>query len=359
MAQILVPSHIHSSSPDFVARLEGQRIFLDVGTLLRAVLFKESHSNRIFEHIELTRSGIAVVSPHVRDKALNVLVKHYPALRETFIAGYLALIERKILEVVPNGDISTLPVEAATYDPADDSVVLASAVFAHCTYLATLDEKFSRIAANCITVLPPCEPEYSTMRLAQTQLPPIYSGSEQGTLLMLVRPQEGSTNYTKQGGRRYVFATDEGVACWLSEESWHYEIGLVDRQEPVFRFDTPARGGEEVFVGLSYELLGEGAIFAVLATPAGNAEIEQLPRKIFPRTIGKNWSILGRGDHATFSGYWRGVLSSGQHVARSGLKYAVAHKSFFLPLDAQRFKLKDAVIEPSLVLVPERTLGHR
>ncbi len=194
------------------------------------------------------------------------------------------------------------------------------------------------------------------MRLAQTQLPPIYSGSEQGTLLMLVRPQEGSTNYTRHGGRRYVFVTDEGVACWLSEESWHYEIGLADRREAVFRFDALARGGE-VFVGLSYDLR-EGDIFAALSTPVGDAEIKQLSPKLFPRTIGKNWGILGRGDQGTFSGYWGGVLSSGQFVARKGLENAVVHKSFFLPLDAHRFKLEDAIVEPSLVLIPEKTFGQ-
>ena len=45
---------------------------------------------------------------------------------------------RKLLEIVPNADISTLPAEAASYDPTDDAIVLASALSANCTYLATL-----------------------------------------------------------------------------------------------------------------------------------------------------------------------------------------------------------------------------
>ena len=356
MAHLIVPAHVHSNSPDFVARLEGQRIFLDAGTLLRAVLFKESHSNRILEHIERTQSGTAVVSPHVRDKAVDVLNKHYLALKDKFIAGYLSLASRKLLEIVPNADISTLPAEAASYDPTDDAIVLASALSANCTYLATLDEGFAKIAAKCITVLPPCEPEYSTMRLALTQFPPIYSRSEQGTLLMLVRPQEGSTNYTNRRGRRYVFATDEGVACWLSEESWKYEIGLADRPEPICRFDARAHD-EEVFVGLSYDL-HQGTILAAFSTAGGKPDIRQVSPKLFPQTIGRSWSILGRGDQGIFSGYWRGVLSSGHFVVRSGLEYAAKHRSFFLPLDVQRFKIENAVVEPSLVLVTEKSLGE-
>lgn len=354
MAPLIIPSHVHSSSPDFVARIEGQRIFLDVGTLLRAVLFKESHSNRIIEHIERTKSGVAVVSFHVRDKAVEVLTKHYPVLKDTFVEGYLSLVSRRLIEVVSNGDVSKLSDDAASHDPTDDAVVLASSLSANCTYLATLDKEFAMVAAKYISVLPPCEPEYSTMRPVLTQLPQIYTRSDQGTLLMLVRPKEGLTNFTNYGGRRYVFATDVGIACWLSEKSWQYEIGLTDCPEPLYRFDVRAQD-DEAFVGLSYDLR-EGKILAAFSDSEGNTKIHQLSPKLFPQSIGTTWSIMGQGEQGSF--YWRGVLSSGQLVERSGLDYAVRNRSFFLPLDAQRFKLEDAVIEPSLVLVPEKLLGE-
>ena len=355
--QIIVPSHIHSASPDFVAKLEGQRIFFDAGTLLRAILFKESHSRRIIEHLQRAKNGNAVTCSHVKNTALEVIGKHYPALKEKFIAGYLALIAQKILEITPDGDIATLPSEAAKYDPDDDSVVLASAISARCSQLATLDIGFAKIASELITVLPPSEPEYSAMAKVQTQIPKLFLGSEQGSLLMLVRPSEGSTNYTKPGGRRYVFVSEQGLACWLNEESWHYEIGNPNKDKPMFTF-TDRTDGEEVFIGLSFNL-PQGEIWAALSTNAGKTEVKKISAKRFPKSAGKHWGILSNGEHGSFSGYWRGALSSKQFVPHSGLKYAVKHKSFFIPMDAQRFPLSDAVVDRSLVLVPEKIPGAR
>jgi hypothetical protein len=49
---VAISWHAHVPDPQYLRDLENKTIMLDVGTLLRGILFRESHSARLLEHIE-------------------------------------------------------------------------------------------------------------------------------------------------------------------------------------------------------------------------------------------------------------------------------------------------------------------
>ena len=94
---MILPWHSHIPEPKYISLIKNQKIFIDVGTLLRGSLFPSSHSLRLFEHIEWSNGAKGLFSPHVRNKAIAILQKYYPLLVEKFSSNLLLLIKRGIL----------------------------------------------------------------------------------------------------------------------------------------------------------------------------------------------------------------------------------------------------------------------
>jgi predicted nucleic acid-binding protein len=358
MIQLQIPGHVHLPNPAWVSELEGKRVFLDVGVALRAALWPESYSRKVLEHIERTKKGVAVFSPHVRDEGLKVLGGVAPAARPAFLSYLRRLTERKVAEEKPNGDPGSLQDWKSL--GVDDDIVIASALAAGCDVLVTLDEPLAKQAANKIKVLAPAELEWSQMQMVKDNaeaaiFPKLSFASDKGTIIFQILPQDGSTGYVKKGGRRYVFSTDQGFACWLSEESWAYQFGYMDSFGSVVEIPLQARGNE-VRVGLTYNLATRECTVgaAIEGQPPVTAAIKKqsLPRA----SIGKNMHLLGSPKGQQFSGYWQGALSSVEHQGVASFKFAVQHASFFSPLDHLRYRIEDAMFGQTRLLVPEAKL---
>jgi predicted nucleic acid-binding protein len=324
--------------------LEGKRVFLDVGVALRAALFPESYSRKVLEHIERTRNVVAVISPHIRDEGLKVLSKAAPACRPEFVSYLRKLKDCKVLEEVPNGDPRSLK-EWKSLGP-DDDTVMASAIQSGCDLLVTLDEPFANQAAIRLAVLAPAELEWSQMRMVRDNpanpgvalLPELFLGPEAGTIIFQVQPIDGSTGYINKGGRRYVFTTDKGFACWLSEETWQYEFGYMDSHGAVATIPLIARE-KKVRVGLTYNLATREC--AIGAAVVGEIpEIKFIKKKSLPRnSMGRNLQLFGSPKGQEFSGTWQGALSAGEHHGLASFRFSVRHGSFFSPLDHLRSHL--------------------
>lgn len=159
---LVIPSHVSVPDPAFLALIEGKRIFLDVNTLLRGLMFRESHAARLFEHVERTRNVRLVICPHVRTFALDRAQEnaHYSSFSGEFASALLRMIAIEVLEVCADGEPAKLPAGVA-YDPTDDDIVMASCLASGCNFLATLDNRMSKAASQFVAVLPPSNPELS------------------------------------------------------------------------------------------------------------------------------------------------------------------------------------------------------
>lgn len=357
-----IPSHVHAPNPSWLSLLEGKRVFLDVGVALRAALFPESYSRKVLEHIERTKTGMAVVSPHVRDRGLRVLARLAPACRPEFVSYLRKLRDRKVLDEAPtNGDPRSLEEWKSLGE--DDDTVMASALQSGCDMLITLDEPFARQAATRIQVLAPAELEWSQMKMVRENpaipgaalLPELFFGAEKGTMVLQLQPDAGTTGYVKKGGRRYVFATDRGFACWLSEETWMYEFGYMDSHAASVTIPMVARE-KRVRVGITYNI--ETRECVVGAAVDGEApEIRPLKKTSLPRnSIGRSLHLLGSPKGQEFSGRWQGALSAKEHHGLASFRFSVRHGSFFAPLDHLRYRIEDAMFHQARMIVPETKL---
>lgn len=342
--------HAHVPDPKYLGDLEHKTIMLDVGTLLRGVLFRESHSARLFEHIERSPGACAVICPHVRDSALFLLENRRPDLAHQFAAGLLAYIQRKTIRVDQNGDPKTLPSDVA-FDSSDDDIVIATALSSGCHYLATLDHECAAHAGQIVEILPPSQPECNRFFSTQATIDvPIFSGAKQGSMLLEVMPSEGSTGYKAANGRRYVLYAGDSLGIWLSESSWRYEMGIPSAPEPLFQFkELPL--DHPVLLAISYDCTDRRLIGGCDAQDGTSPQCAQIRGRHLPLSI-SNFGMLSRGNQDSFAGYWRGVLSTRKFVGLKALDFSLKHKSHFDPLDAHQFKIPDAVFEPACVLVP-------
>ncbi len=343
--------HAHVPDPKYLRELENKTIMLDVGTLLRGILFRESHSARLLEHIERSPGACAVICPHVRDKAISLLERHWPKLGPQFAAGLLAYVQRKTIRVDPNGDPNTLPPDVA-FDASDDDIVIATALSSGCHYLATLDHECAIHAGRVIEILPPSQPECNRFFSTQTTIDvPIFSGPKQGSMLLEVMPSQGSTGYKTANGRRYVLYAGDSLGIWLSESSWRYEVGIPSAPEPLFQFkELPL--DHHVLLAISYDCTDRRLIGGCDAQDGTAPQCSQIKGRHLPLSI-DNFGMLSRGDKDSFSGYWRGVLSTRKFVGLKALDFNLKHKSNFDPLDAHEFKIPDAVFEPACVVASD------
>jgi hypothetical protein len=343
--------HAHVPDPKYLRDVEHKTIMLDVGTLLRGILFPESHSARLLEHIERSPGACAVICPHVRDTAVSLLASLWPDLGPQFAAGLLAYIQRKTITVAQDGDPKTLPPDVA-FDASDDDIVIATALSSGCHYLATLDSECATHAGEVIEILPPSQPECNRFFSTQTTIDvPIFSGPKQGSLILEVMPSEGSTGYKIANGRRYVLYAGDSLGIWLSESSWRYEVGIPSAREPLFQFkELPL--DHHVLLAISYDCTDRRLIGGCDAQDGTAPQCTQIKGRHLPSSIG-NFGMLSRGDKDSFFGYWRGVLSTRKFVESKALDFSLKHKCHFDPLDAHQFKIPDAVFEPACILVPK------
>ena len=347
-AMLIIPSHVHVPDPHYLKLLDGKRVFLDVGTLLRGLLFRESHAARLLEHIERVRTAIAITSPHVRDLALRKA--EGVGSGHVLASGLLAFIQRKVIELGANGDASALPIEAR-FDPADDDIVTASAVANHCHFLATLDRNLARHARHVIAILPPSQPECSTLLIVGIEpnfFPPLYFDGREGSLFLEIMPSEGSTNYGGSG-RRYVWYSESGWGLWLSEKTWRFQIGMQEPAIPAFEFPHVDLS-QHCLIGISYDCATAHAIVGFASRSARAPFSSQVPNSTLPDTLGDRFNLLSRGEQDDgFMGYWRAALSSKKFIGHAAMNYALKHNSYFEPLDAQRYKLEDGLMHNALL----------
>ena len=249
---ILLPWHAHLPDPRYINMVRGKRVMLDVNTLLRAVLFRESHAARLLENIEVASGAKAVISSHIQSTALHKLSELRPALVPQFSAGLLNWIKRGVIDSRTDGDPTTLPPNVA-FDRTDDDIVLATALAERCHFLATLDRKFAERAQPIIDVLPPSQWESNTMVVVQNPLEvPIYAGPTEGSLVFDVLPSANTVSSRSENklGRRHVFSSGS-FGVWLSEDSWRYEMGHVEGKTH-YQF-PPLPLNQPISVGVSYD----------------------------------------------------------------------------------------------------------
>lgn len=182
----------------------------------------------------------------------------------------------------------------------------------------------------------------------------IYAGPSAGSIILQVRPQRGTTSYyRRKGGRRYLFCTDKGFGCWLSEETWRYEIGFVQRSEPLWRCKETLKLEQPAQIAVSYDC-AKGELYF------GWCEIDEQPvcnpasnDFFYPEGVGSNWSLLGRWGEDSFNGVFQGLLTTAKLVQGSAMKYALRTRTHFLPLDSQHYPLTDAVLERAILLATD------
>lgn len=358
---IHIPSHVHSPNPAWIPHLENKRVFLDVGIALRAALFPESYCRKILEHIERTKKGAAVISPHILDEGLRVLSKALPTAQPAFRAYIKNLRYRKVIEQVPNGNPKSMH-DWKTLG-LDDDIVMASAVQSGCDSLITLDEPLAKQAATKLQVLTACELEWSQMLMVRDNpdspgaaiLPQFFFAPDSGTFVLQLQPSPGTTGYINKGGRRYVFATDQGFACWLSEETWKYEFGYVDSQGAIATIPLMARE-QKVRVGVTYNLATREC--TVGAAVDGQAPETKYIKKqsLLRKSIGSNIQLLGSPKGQEYSGFWQGSLSTAKHHGLASFRFAIHHGSFFCPLDHFRYRIEDALFGKNQLIIPETKL---
>lgn len=178
----------------------------------------------------------------------------------------------------------------------------------------------------------------------------IYLSPNQGSIILHVRPEELSTNYVRRGGRRYLFCTDTGFACWLSEKHWKYQVGHCDASVPFFTFPKLAKEAP-ILLGMSYAK--RYMCFGIGEGHTGDKVFQLEERFHLPYTgiITSGISLLSRhGGSDSFYGYWHGISTTANHVGLNGLQYALENYRHFLPHDIQRFPLEDAVFKANIVV---------
>lgn len=351
--------HSHIPDPRYLELLKDNAIFLDVNTLLRGLLFPASHSARLLEHVERSGGAKGVVCPHVRNKAVHILKEYYPALIEKFTANYLLSIKRGVIESVEDGDPSGLPSDVR-FDPLDDDIVIASAAKAKCDFIATLDHKLAEHASQIIDILPPSQPECSTFIPTLTSLDDtvVYAGPESGSIIVEIAAQEHSTKHSSpRSKRRYVICSENGLACWLNEKNWKYQIGFADRSTPLATF--PHVDPEQpALLAISYDCSKKLLCAGIRHSAIAKAQIMVMKVGKFemPSGAGRSFSFLSRGDSGQFNGYLRGLLTTAKFVGESALNYSLRNKSHFQPLDCQLYPLSNGTFEPVLLVTPEPTI---
>lgn len=349
---IRIPWHAHVPDPAFLLDLEGKRIMFDVGTLIRAILFQESHSSRLLEHIEASPGAKAIICSHVRDKAIFELRRHQPGLVENFASGLLAWVARGAIEEAPNGDPQDLPA-GVSFDPKDDDIVIATAMRARCDSLATLDPQCAHHAGSVLDILPPSQPECNRFfSTAVTIDVPIFAGDTEGFLQLAVLPHAGADGAGNHRGRRYIFSTEGGLAFWLSDVSGRFEVGVHDVAEPIWQFpEMPL--DRTCLIAASYDCVERRLIVGCSVGPENEPIIRGVPARLLPPSLGNKIDILSRGELGSFRGNWRGVLSARKFLGERAIRFALQHKCHFEPLDAQRHRLEDARFEAAVTLVPD------
>lgn len=337
---IILPWQSQVPDPRYIKSLENARVMLDIGTLLRAMLFEESHSRRLLEHIERASGASAVISPHVRDLAVITLKRVNPNVVLEFTSNLLAAISRGRLEVVPDGNPADLPAGVA-FDAEDDDIVIATALSARCTSLATLDFACATHASQVLDIRRVWQRECNELQQTLTTIDVrLFAGRQEGSISLEVLPSGPAPG----AGRHFVFATSRSLGLWLDGASKRYELGLVDRAQPIFRYrrvplDSPTS------IALSYDLTSKRIVTGIFVEGSNEAFCDSVPPADLPDQLGSQISIMSNGDSGHFPGFWRGILSAGKFIDVKPLRFALTSKHYFDPLDAQRFKLSDATFD--------------
>lgn len=352
---LVLPWQSHVPDPSFLKDLEGKRIMLDVCTLLRAILFKESYSARLIEHIERATGAVAIICPHVRNTAILQLQEKIPARIPEFSADLLSLQVRKTVLMVPDGDTSALPAGVA-FDPADDDIVIATALGSGCDALATLDYRCATHAAKVLKVLQISQRECNKFFPTLTTIDvPIFSGERHGSIAMEVMLQ-----FDPRGkGRRYVMRAGAQLGLWLDESSGRFQVGIPQESSPLFCL-RPIPTDRPVLLAVSYDCTRKRLVVGFSFGGGAEPECDTVNLQSFPKSLGPTVSILPQDSAGGGTSFWRGVMSSAMFVDVKPLKFALHNRFHFDPLDAQRFHIEDAVYEPASALaldldVPRQT----
>lgn len=242
--------------------------------------------------------------------------------------------------------------EGVSFDPVDDDIVIATALSARCSAIATLDHECAAHAHQVIDVLSPCQPECNRFFSTATTIDvPIFAGETEGFLQLDVLPLAGTAGRNGET-RRYVFSTENGLAMWLNDSSGRYEVGLMDVEEPIWQFPGVPLD-RTLSIAASFDCGGKRLIVGYGIDGSDEIVVRQVPARQLPPSIGKQIDILSRGGQGSFVGNWRGVLSAQKFLGASAVKFALRLKCHFEPLDAQRFRLEDAEFESTVTIVPD------
>lgn len=348
--------------PAYMTLLNNKRILIDVGTLLRGILFHQSHSSNLLMHVEMSPNCTAIISPHIRDKALEVLERTLPHQKQYFASELLSRIKRKYLDVVPDGDPRILPAKVR-YDPDDDDIVIATAVSSNCDILATLDAELADRASQLIEIVPPSDLESSTMYRFDSQealtKSCVYAGPTEGSIALEFILSKAVFGYaSRQGTRRYIFHTDKAFGLWINDKSWKCQIGFIDVSDPIYTFPK-VNLDIYTMISIGYECT-KGFLCVGLYQEKSGKEPLIWRTNHFPADIFGNKFRLGApSDKDMLPMHVGGILSTRKTVEEKETKYSLIHKSHFEPLDCQRFPLKDSIIQQALMITPEKNIARK
>ena len=73
--------------------------------------------------------------------------------------------------------------------------------------------------------------------------------------------------------------------------------------------------------------------------------VAQIKCHNMPKSIGSNWSLLGKGDVDIYNGYWMGFLSTKCFVDVKAMRYAMTNYTHVEYLDCQNYKLTDKLFD--------------
>jgi len=328
------------------------RVFLDVNTLLRGLLFRGSHGDCLIRHLHQNNLGVGVVSPHVISLSRRTIQEElktkagpvYSRFNDV-LSDYLA---RGTIVAVPDGDPSKLPV-SLLFDEKDDDIVMASALLNDCNALATLDTKLISQVRSEIEIVSMDDVDQAAIHSIQAGFGSsrIYLQPDEGSLIIGFRlPQ---INVDK--GRTYLFCTDVGFGVWFNHRNRKFQIGLVqNKSNPWLTFHhVPYDPFSGMYIGLSFSKRKKKLVAGV-SWGGGNVPNQHMVDKTnldFDKIIDTRLSIYSSGG---FDPYpvevpmtFNAVGGSSKFVDTKPLKYALEELSYYTHHNINAFELEDAV----------------
>jgi len=346
--------------PPYLKLLKDKRVLFDVGTLLRGILFPASHSNKILQHIKATPNCKAIISPHIRNRAIEILELLLPQRKQDFVTKLLELINGRHLEVVSDGRPDNLPL-SILYDPEDDDIIMATALDANCDLLSTLDADLASHASEIINIIPPSDIERSAMfdfRIKGTiEGSAIFAGPDEGSIAVEFSLNPGVFEYnSRKKERKYVFHTDEGFGLWINTKTWKCQIGFINVSDPTYTFGK-VNLERPTMISVSYDCKKDFICVGLNQENISEEPIIWRSNHFKVNIFGHKVLIGGPTPDSILPMHIQGILSTRKSVEEKALKYSLLTKSHFEPLDCQRFPLKDIIMDQALIITPEANLA--